>query len=79
MIVLLNLKYCNIIYLPTPSIHTEWTVLVPVSSHITCMNVFGKVVDGLDVLKAIEKVETGRRGYHDDVPVENVEFSEVSY
>lgn len=30
--------------------------------------VFGKVTDGMDVLRAIEKVPTGRTGGHSDVP-----------
>ena len=34
--------------------------------------VFGKVVDGQEVVDAIEKVATTRKGYHDDVPVEAV-------
>jgi len=34
--------------------------------------VFGKVVSGMDVIDAIAKVKTGRRGHHDDVPVEAV-------
>jgi peptidyl-prolyl cis-trans isomerase B (cyclophilin B) len=34
--------------------------------------VFGKVVDGMDVVAAIEKVPTGSRGGHQDVPVEPV-------
>lgn len=34
--------------------------------------VFGKVVEGQDVVDAIAKVETGSRGYHDDVPKEAV-------
>ncbi|MFC2506984.1 MAG: peptidylprolyl isomerase [Kingella sp. (in: b-proteobacteria)] len=34
--------------------------------------VFGKVVEGQDVVDAIEKVATKRHGYHDDVPVEPV-------
>ena len=34
--------------------------------------VFGKVVDGQDVVDAIEKVATKSHGYHDDVPVEPV-------
>ncbi|MGA0613034.1 peptidylprolyl isomerase [Caldimonas sp. KR1-144] len=34
--------------------------------------VFGKVVSGQDVVDAIEKVKTGRSGFHDDVPLENV-------
>lgn len=34
--------------------------------------VFGKVVAGTEVVDAIEKVRTGRRGHHDDVPVDAV-------
>ena len=34
--------------------------------------VFGKVVAGTEVVDAIEKVKTGRRGGHDDVPVDDV-------
>ena len=34
--------------------------------------VFGKVVEGTDVVDAIEKVRTGRSGFHNDVPLENV-------
>jgi peptidyl-prolyl cis-trans isomerase B (cyclophilin B) len=34
--------------------------------------VFGKVVDGTDVVDAIEKVKTGRSGGHGDVPLEDV-------
>ncbi|MDC8783902.1 peptidylprolyl isomerase [Roseateles koreensis] len=34
--------------------------------------VFGKVIGGKEVVDAIEKVRTGRSGFHDDVPVENV-------
>jgi peptidyl-prolyl cis-trans isomerase B (cyclophilin B) len=34
--------------------------------------VFGKVTDGTDVVDTIEKVKTGRRGMHDDVPTETV-------
>ncbi len=32
--------------------------------------VFGKVVDGTDVVDQMKEVETGRNGFHDDVPVE---------
>lgn len=39
--------------------------------------VFGQVVDGMDVVHAIEKVKTGRRGGHDDVPVETVLINSV--
>lgn len=34
--------------------------------------VFGKVVEGFDVVDAIEGVATTRKGMHDDVPVEPV-------
>ncbi len=34
--------------------------------------VFGKVVAGTEVVDAIEKVRTGRKGFHDDVPLEDV-------
>jgi peptidyl-prolyl cis-trans isomerase B (cyclophilin B) len=34
--------------------------------------VFGKVVAGQDVVDAIEGVKTGRKGSHDDVPLEDV-------
>ena len=34
--------------------------------------VFGKVVDGTDVVDAIEQVKTGRNGGHGDVPLEDV-------
>jgi peptidyl-prolyl cis-trans isomerase B (cyclophilin B) len=34
--------------------------------------VFGKVVSGQDVVDAIESVKTGRKGFHDDVPLEDV-------
>ncbi len=34
--------------------------------------VFGKVIEGADVVDAIEKVKTGRSGWHDDVPTEPI-------
>jgi peptidyl-prolyl cis-trans isomerase B (cyclophilin B) len=34
--------------------------------------VFGKVVDGTDVVDRIEGMRTGRQGFHDDVPLEAV-------
>ena len=34
--------------------------------------VFGKVVSGSDVVDKIEGVKTGRKGFHDDVPLEDV-------
>ncbi len=34
--------------------------------------VFGKVVEGLDVVEKIEAVQTGRRGMYDDVPLEPI-------
>lgn len=42
--------------------------------------VFGKVVDGMDVVEAIKGVTTGSAGGHQDVPVEDVviEKAEIS-
>jgi len=34
--------------------------------------VFGKVIAGTDVVDKIKTVKTSRKGYHDDVPVEDV-------
>jgi peptidyl-prolyl cis-trans isomerase B (cyclophilin B) len=34
--------------------------------------VFGKVVEGTEVVDAIERVKTGRKGAHDDVPLDDV-------
>ena len=34
--------------------------------------VFGKVVEGQDVVDKIKSVKTGRKGFHDDVPLEDV-------
>ncbi len=34
--------------------------------------VFGKVVEGLDIVRQIEGVATGRKGMQDDVPLESV-------
>ena len=34
--------------------------------------VFGRVLSGTDVVDKIKTVKTARRGYHDDVPVEDV-------
>ncbi len=39
--------------------------------------VFGKVVDGMDVVDSISKVKTGSHGFHDDVPVEPVIITSV--
>ena len=36
--------------------------------------VFGKVIEGMDVVDAIAEVKTGSHGYYDDVPVEPVEI-----
>ncbi|MEZ5480258.1 MAG: peptidylprolyl isomerase [Thiolinea sp.] len=40
--------------------------------------VFGKVVDGMDVVDAIVEVKTGSHGPHQDVPVEPVVMNKVS-
>ena len=34
--------------------------------------VFGKVVSGNDVVDKIKAVKTGRKGFHDDVPLEDI-------
>lgn len=34
--------------------------------------VFGKVIDGMDVVRSIEKVPTGNKGHHQDVPMQPV-------
>jgi peptidyl-prolyl cis-trans isomerase B (cyclophilin B) len=34
--------------------------------------VFGRVIEGMDVIRSIEKVKTGNRGMHQDVPAEAV-------
>jgi peptidyl-prolyl cis-trans isomerase B (cyclophilin B) len=34
--------------------------------------VFGRVVDGLDIVEKIRKVKTGSKGFHQDVPVDDV-------
>ena len=34
--------------------------------------VFGRVVDGTDIVDKIEGVKTGRKGMHDDVPLDDV-------
>ncbi|MCA0175301.1 MAG: peptidyl-prolyl cis-trans isomerase [Proteobacteria bacterium] len=39
--------------------------------------VFGKVVAGQDVVDAIERVATGRKGFHDDVPLEPITILEA--
>ena len=39
--------------------------------------VFGKVTDGMDVVEEIEKVATGQKGPHGDVPLENVVIKEI--
>ena len=39
--------------------------------------VFGKVVDGMDVVDAIAGVATGNQGGHSDVPLEPVTITEV--
>ncbi|HEX7688091.1 MAG TPA: peptidylprolyl isomerase [Burkholderiaceae bacterium] len=36
--------------------------------------VFGKVVEGQDVVDAIAGVKTGRKGFHDDVPLDDVKI-----
>jgi len=40
--------------------------------------VFGKVIDGMDVIDAMAKVETGNKGGHQDVPVDIISITGVS-
>ena len=36
--------------------------------------VFGKVVEGMDVVDQLGAVKTGRKGFHDDVPVDDIQI-----
>lgn len=40
--------------------------------------VFGKITEGMDVVQAMEKVETGNSGMHQDVPKEAITMTKVS-
>ncbi len=39
--------------------------------------VFGRVTSGMDVVEAIAAVQTGKAGYHSDVPLEDVVLEKV--
>ena len=39
--------------------------------------VFGKVVEGMDVIETIKGVKTGNAGHHQDVPVDAIEITET--
>lgn len=39
--------------------------------------VFGKVVEGMDVVDAIKAVRTSSSGFHQDVPVDTIEITET--
>src|SRR5215813_14261279 len=39
--------------------------------------VFGEVIEGMDIVHTIEKVKTGNRGMHQDVPVDAVVINSV--
>ncbi len=49
----------------------------PASGQTWGYAVFGQVTDGMDVVDAIRQVETGRRSFHQDVPVEDVIIERV--
>jgi peptidyl-prolyl cis-trans isomerase B (cyclophilin B) len=40
--------------------------------------VFGRVVSGTEIVDAIERMRTGRKGMHDDVPMEDVVIKSVT-
>jgi peptidyl-prolyl cis-trans isomerase B (cyclophilin B) len=40
--------------------------------------VFGRVIEGMDIVHRIEKVRTGNRGFHQDVPVDTVVINSVT-
>ena len=40
--------------------------------------VFGRVVEGTEIVDAIESVKTGRKGGHDDVPLEDVRIERAT-
>jgi peptidyl-prolyl cis-trans isomerase B (cyclophilin B) len=40
--------------------------------------VFGRVVEGTEVVDAMESVKTGRKGGHDDVPLEDLIIERVA-
>jgi peptidyl-prolyl cis-trans isomerase B (cyclophilin B) len=40
--------------------------------------VFGKVVAGMDIVDKIRVVKTGRKGFHDDVPVQDVVLAKAT-
>lgn len=40
--------------------------------------VFGKVVEGMEVVDKIKQVKTGNKGFHQDVPKEDITITSVS-
>jgi peptidyl-prolyl cis-trans isomerase B (cyclophilin B) len=40
--------------------------------------VFGRVVEGTDIVDKIERVRTGRKGFHDDVPLDDVRIERAT-
>ena len=40
--------------------------------------VFGRIVEGTEVVDKMESVRTGRKGFHDDVPLEDLTIVRVT-
>ena len=54
-----NTGHFSIMVNPAPHLNGHYTI-------------FGEVVEGMDVVEKIRKVQTGSKGMHQDVPVEPV-------